>query len=411
MRLLRTAFGSLMERKVRSLLTMLGIIIGVAAVYAMLAIGNGARAEIMENLGGINTRTISLSPDWSGGRASNRRPWRPFTEDDINAIRDIPGVESVSGHMSGSKPIVVPGTDWESDIRGTDQDYVLTNDIPLAIGRNLLPEDLDFSRTVAVLGKTTAERLFPKAYPIGAMVVIDKVPFEVVGVLDEYEPGWSGGRDANDFVLVPRTTARSRLLGGNWLVRDNITTIRIVGEDSEALTGIEVGVDGILRRSRNLSAADAPDFRIFNFSANRQQAAQGQQIFTILLASMGSIALIVGGVGVMNIMLVSVAERTREIGLRMSVGARRSDILRQFLVEAIVLCSLGGLIGLALGYGASEFAASQAQVGGEQLINIKHTVPTAALAFGSALFTGVVFGFLPARRASRLNPVEALRHD
>ena len=411
MRLLRTAFSSLLERKVRSLLTMLGIIIGVAAVYAMLAIGNGARAEIMESLGGINTRTISLSPDWTGGRASNRRPWRPFTEDDVAQIRGLPGVEAVSGHMSGAKPIVVPGTDWESDIRGTDQDYILTNDIPLALGRNLLPEDLDFSRTVAVLGKTTAERLFPKAYPIGATVVIDKVPFEVVGVLDEYEPGWSGGRDANDFVLVPRTTARSRLLGGNWLVRDNITQIRIVGDTSDALTGIEVGVDGILRRSRNLSSADAPDFRIFNFSANRQQAAEGQRVFTILLAAMGTISLIVGGVGVMNIMLVSVAERTREIGLRMSVGARRSDILRQFLVEAVVLCSLGGLIGLAVGYGASEFAAAQSEVGGEQQINIAHTVPTALLAFGSALFTGVVFGFLPARRASRLNPVEALRHD
>jgi len=411
MKLLKLALNSLLERKMRSLLTMLGIIIGVAAVYAMLVIGNGAKDQIMESLGGINSRSISLNPNWTQGRASNRKPYRRFTESDVDQIRAIRGAEAVSGIVSSSQSVVVPGTDTESDIRGTDQDYLAANDLTLLSGRNLRPEDLEFSNTVALLGSSAADKLFGKSYPIGATIVIKRIPFEVIGVLDTYEAQWSRGNDENDFIIIPRTTMRARISGDDWLVKNKVDSIQVVGETTESLTFIETEVDSILRRSRNLSAADAPDFRIFNFSANRQQRAQGQQMFTILLAAIGIITLIVGGVGVMNIMLVSVAERTREIGLRMSVGARGSDILLQFLVEALVLCAIGGVIGLAIGYGAGEFAERSSNVGNEAVLKIRHSLPTAVLAFGSALFTGVVFGFLPARRASRLNPVEALRHE
>jgi putative ABC transport system permease protein len=411
MKLLKLALNSLLERKMRSLLTMLGIIIGVAAVYAMLVIGNGAKDQIMDSLGGINSRSISLNPNWTQGRASNRKPYRRFTESDVEQIRGIRGAEAVSGMVNSSESVVVPGTDSQSDIRGTDQDYLAANDMKLTSGRNLRPEDLEFSGTVAILGSSAAERLFGKSYPIGATVVIKRIPFEVIGVLDTYEAQWSRGNDENDFIVIPRTTMRARISGDDWLVKNKVDSIQVVGETTESLTFIETEVDSILRRSRNLSAADAPDFRIFNFSANRQQRAEGQQMFTILLASIGVITLVVGGVGVMNIMLVSVAERTREIGLRMSVGARASDILLQFLVEALVLCAIGGAIGLALGFGAGEFAERSSNVGNEAVLKIRHSAPTAMLAFGSALFTGVVFGFLPARRASRLNPVEALRHE
>lgn len=412
MKLIGLAFSSLLERKMRSLLTMLGIIIGVAAVYAMLAIGNGARDKIMDSLGGINTRSISLSPNWSGGRASNRRPWRPFTEADIVDMRKILGAEAVAGVVDSNRPVVVPGTDWESDIRGTDQDYIATQDMTIASGRNLTSGDLEFSKTVAVLGKSTAERLFQKNYPIGEIIVIDRVPFEVVGLLEEYETtGWSRGNDVNDFILVPRTTMRARITGDNYYVRNQVQSIRILGRSPGSLGSIETEIKNILLRSRNLSIADAPDYRIFNFSANRQQRAESDKVFTILLAFMGGIALLVGGVGVMNIMLVGVAERTREIGIRMSIGARRSDILQQFLMEALVLCAIGGAVGLAMGYGASEFAELKSAVGSETTLKVRHSVPTAMLAFGSALITGVTFGFLPARRASLLNPVEALRHE
>ena len=411
MRLLRLAFGSLLERKVRSLLTMLGIIIGVASVYAMLAIGNGAQKKIMEDFGGVNSRSISIFPDWSGGRASNRRPWRPFTESDLAAIGELPGVEAATGDLDQQYSIVTPSTDWQANVRGTDGNYKVAQDMTILRGRDIDATDLANSRTVAVLGKTTAKTLFGGSYPIGETIKIQQIPFEVIGVMDEYEPSWSGGQDPNNFVHIPRSTMRARLMGDHYLARNQVRGIRILGETTEALDGIEDGVDFILRRSRGLSTADAPDFRIFNFSANRQQAAEGSRVFTVLLAAMGTISLVVGGVGVMNIMLVSVAERTREIGLRMSVGARGSDILKQFLVEAIVLCSLGGLVGLGLGYAASQFAQGASEVGGEAVFEVIHTVPTAVLAFGSALVTGVLFGFLPARRASRLNPVEALRHE
>lgn len=411
MKLLKLALNSLLERKMRSLLTMLGIIIGVAAVYAMLVIGNGAKDQIMDSLGGINSRSISLNPNWTRGRASNRKPYRRFTESDVEQIRAIRGAEAVSGMVNSSESVVVPGTDSQSNILGTDQDYLAANDMKLTSGRNLRPEDLEFSRTVAILGSSAAERLFGKSYPIGATVVIKRIPFEVIGVLDIFEAQWSRGDDENDFIVIPRTTMRARISGDDWLVKNKVDSIQVVGETTESLSFIETEVDSILRRSRNLSAADAPDFRIFNFSANRQQRAEGQQMFTILLASIGVITLVVGGVGVMNIMLVSVAERTREIGLRMSVGARGSDILLQFLVEALVLCAIGGAIGLAIGFGAGEFVERSSSVGNEAVLKIRHSAPTAMLAFGSALFTGVVFGFLPARRASRLNPVEALRHE
>jgi putative ABC transport system permease protein len=327
-------------------------------------------------------------------------------------MRAIPGTEAVAGVVNSNRSVVVPGTDWQSDIVGTDADYIATQDMKLAAGRNLTSGDLEFSKTVAVLGKSTAERLFQKNYPIGETIVIDRVPFEVVGLLEEYETtGWSRGNDVNDFILVPRTTMRARISGDNYYVRNQVQSIRVLGRTPESLSTIENEIKNILLRSRNLSIADAPDYRIFNFSANRQQAAEGAKIFTILLASMGAISLLVGGVGVMNIMLVSVAERTREIGIRMSVGARRADILRQFLMEALVLCAIGGAVGLAIGYGASELAEGASAVGNEALLKVRHTMPTALLAFGSALFTGVTFGFLPARRASLLNPVEALRHE
>ncbi|MEM9600439.1 MAG: FtsX-like permease family protein, partial [Pseudomonadota bacterium] len=213
------------------------------------------------------------------------------------------------------------------------------------------------------------------------------------------------GRDRDNFVLVPRSTLRDRLVGGDYLVRNHVDQFRIVGENQQVLDRIESDIDAILRRSRGLSTADAPDFRVLNFSANRQQFADTQRTLSILLFTMGAVSLVVGGVGVMNIMLVSVSERTREIGLRMSVGARQSDVLAQFLTEALLICILSGLIGLGIGYGIS-----QQDFGGEDL-EMVFSLDNALLAFGSAALVGMIFGFLPAFRASRLNPVEALRSE
>ncbi len=411
MTLLRLAFSSLMERKLRSLLTMLGIIIGVASVFAMLAIGNGAKKSILENFDELSTRTVSLRPLWTGRRSSQSRPYRRFDEADLKELAALPDVELVSGTLGREETAVVPGADWATSITGADENHLYTEGMEMAGGRNLTPEDLEFGRTVAVVGSAAASRLFGQSYPVGQTISIRKVPFEVVGLVAEKEGEISWGGDENDFILIPRTTARNRLFGNDWLVRNQIDNIRVVARDQGAVANLQNNIDYLLRRRRGLSAADAPDFAARNFAAMQQSRAESGRIFTVLLASMGVISLVVGGVGVMNIMLVSVTERTREIGLRMSIGARRSDILRQFLVEAVVLCGLGGAIGLAVGYGASQFAEKASVQNGEALFKTVTDVPTALIAFGSAVLIGVVFGYLPARRASRLNPVEALRHE
>jgi len=355
-RLLRNAFGSLAEHPLRTLLTMLGIIIGVAAVYAMLAIGEGAEKKILESLDGPQARTITVFPDWTRGRSSQRRPYRRLNEADLLEIRALPGVEAATGNLSREYPVITDATDWSADIRGADQDHLFANDLKIESGRGITQTDLEQKETVAVLGQTVIRNVFGEQYPVGAKIKIGNVPFTVVGTLQKAsDTGWNNGRDRDNFVLVPRSTLRDRLVGGDYLVRNHVNQFRIVGEDQNVLDQIETDVGAILRRSRGLSTADAPDFRILNFSANRQQFAETQRTLSILLFAMGAVSLIVGGVGVMNIMLVSVSERTREIGLRMSLGARGSDILAQFLVEALLICVLSGLIGLGIGYGVSNF--------------------------------------------------------
>ena len=411
MTLLRLALGSLMERKVRSLLTMLGIIIGVASVFAMLAIGNGSKQSILDNFDDLGTRTVRIMPEWERGRRSQRRPYRRFDEDNLVELADLPSVAVATGQVSRNETVVAPGSDWETSIVGTDENHLFAEDLEMMHGRNLDQSDLEFDRTVAVLGSMAAKRLFGQSYPVGQSVVIKKVPFEVVGLVKEKEAEFSWSGDPNDFILVPRTTARNRLIGNDWLVRNQVDRIKLIVHDRSQINTLQDNIDVVLRRDRGLSPADAPDFRAMNFAAAQERRAASSRVFDILLASMGAISLLVGGVGVMNIMLVSVTERTREIGLRMSVGARKGDILRQFLVEAIVLCSIGGVIGLAVGYGAGKIAERLSVQNGEALINPIADVPTAILAFGSAVTIGILFGFLPARRASRLNPVEALRHE
>ncbi|GLQ22450.1 multidrug ABC transporter substrate-binding protein [Algimonas ampicilliniresistens] len=406
LRLVFNAFGSLAERPMRTLLTMLGIIIGVAAVYTMLAIGEGTQKKILESLDGTQARSITVFPNWTRGRSSQKRPYRRLNEADLLEVRALPGVEAATGNLSREYPVITDATDWSSDIRGTDQDYLFANDFELEAGRDITETDLARKETFAVLGQTVVKNVFGGQYPVGAKIKISNVPFTVIGTVAKApETGWSNGRDRDNFVLVPRSTLRDRLVGGDYLVRNHVNQYRIIGENQKVLDRIEEDLDAILRRSRGLSAADAPDFRVLNFSANRQQYAETQRTLSLLLATMGIVSLVVGGVGVMNIMLVSVTERTREIGLRMSLGARRSDILSQFLTEALLICILSGLIGLGVGYGVSTLG-----LGGDD-IEMIFAPEIAILAFGSAVLVGVVFGYLPAHSASRLNPVEALRHE
>lgn len=402
---LTLATGSLLERPFRTVLTMLGIVIGVAAVYAMLSIGEGTRQKILENVDSVEARTITVFPNWTNRRASQRRAWRPFTEQDVKDIQSIPGIYAATGDISSEYSIVSEISDWSANVVGVDEQYMRANDLKIQRGRAITQTEIERRETVAVVGQSVVRSLFRGQDPMGERIKIQNIPFKVIGIVDVTEAQNWRGQDSNNFVLIPRPTARARLFGDDRLVRNQVRSIKIVGQDQASLSGVEREVDFILRRSRGLTADEAPDFRIFNFSANRQAVAQTQRTLSLLLATMGAVSLIVGGVGVMNIMLVSVTERTREIGLRMAIGARGSDILGQFLTEALLLSVLSGFLGLALGY-----AVSQVSLGTDE-IEMVFSTRIALLSFGSALFVGVVFGFLPAQRASRLNPIEALRHE
>ena len=402
---LTLATGSLLERPFRTVLTMLGIVIGVAAVYAMLSIGEGTRQKILENVDSVEARTITVFPNWTNRRASQRRAWRPFTEQDVEDIQSIPGIYAATGDISSEYSIVSEISDWSANVVGVDEQYMRANDLKIQRGRAITQTEIERRETVAVVGQSVVRSLFRGQDPMGERIKIQNIPFKVIGIVDVTEAQNWRGQDSNNFVLIPRPTARARLFGDDRLVRNQVRSIKIVGQDQASLSGVEREVDLILRRSRGLTADEAPDFRIFNFSANRQAVAQTQRTLSLLLATMGAVSLIVGGVGVMNIMLVSVTERTREIGLRMAIGARGSDILGQFLTEALLLSVLSGFLGLALGY-----AVSQVSLGTDE-IEMVFSTRIALLSFGSALFVGVVFGFLPAQRASRLNPIEALRHE
>lgn len=397
--------GSLLERPFRTLLTMLGIIIGVAAVFAMLSIGEGTQKKILESIDSVEARTITVYPNWNNGRASQRRAWRPFTEQDVRDIQVIPGVYAATGELASDYDIVSELSDWRANVQGVDAAYLKANDLTMQRGRPITETEIERRDTVAVIGTSVVRSLFRGQDPIGERLKIQNIPFEVIGIVGETDAQNWRGQDSNNFILIPRPTARSRLFGDDRLVRNQVRAVKIVGEDQGTLASIEREIDFILRRSRGLTADEAPDFRIFNFSANRQAFAESQRTLSLLLATMGAVSLIVGGVGVMNIMLVSVTERTREIGLRMAIGARGSDILGQFLTEALLLSVLSGLLGLGLGY-----AVSQVSLGTDD-IEMVFSTRIALLSFGSALLVGVVFGFLPAQRASRLNPIEALRHE
>jgi putative ABC transport system permease protein len=403
----RIAVRALRVNKLRSALTMLGIIIGVGAVIAMVSVGAGAQARVAEQIQSLGSNLIIVMPGsvTSGGLRLGFGTQPRISEDDATAIaREVQTVQVAAPVIRGNAQVVFGNLNWSTAIQGVTADYFEARDwLPVA-GRLLTPEDVDGSAKVALLGQSTAQNLFGGSDPLDQIIRIKKVPFTVVGVLERKgQSSW--GQDQDDVILIPLSTARKKIHGVNQASPRAVGSISVKVRPGEDMPEAEEQIRALLRQRHRLQTFQDDDFWLRNLSEVLQTQEESSKVMTYLLAAIASVSLLVGGIGIMNIMLVSVTERTREIGLRMAVGARGRDILLQFLVEAITLSLIGGTIGIALGLAGSQgisYLAEWRTLVAPQAI---------ALAFGFAAAIGIFFGFYPARKAARLDPIEALRYE
>jgi putative ABC transport system permease protein len=404
---IRVALRALRVNKLRSTLTMLGIIIGVAAVIVMISVGSGAQARVEEQIRALGTNLIILLPGsvTSGGVRMGAGSRSTLTEDDAYAIqREVAAVQAAAPALRGMGQVVAGTSNWSTVFFGVTPEYFEARNWVIAAGRGFEPAEISGAGKVALLGDSVAHNLFGDADPIGQVIRIRKVPFTVIGVLESKGQSLMG-QDQDDVILMPISTARNRVLGGGVAQRRTVGSVSIRIRDGEDMKQAEELIRGLLRQRHRLQLGRDDDFTLRNLSEVLQTREESSRIMTLLLAAIASISLLVGGIGIMNIMLVSVTERTREIGLRMAVGARGRDILTQFLVEAVTLALIGGLLGIVLGvagaYAVGHFAEWRTELDVEAIL----------LAAGFAGAIGVFFGFYPARKASHLLPIEALRYE
>jgi putative ABC transport system permease protein len=405
--LLRVAMRALAVNKLRSVLTMLGIIIGVGAVIVMIAVGAGAQQRVQEQISslGSNLLLILSGTTTSGGVRMGFGSNLTISEDDAAAIaREIPQTMSAPA-LRGTAQLIWGNTNWSTVIFGVTPEYLEVRQWELAAGRVFDASDLAGATKVCLVGQTVARQLFGGADPIGQVIRVRRVPFTVIGVLEGKGQSMMG-TDQDDLVLMPISTARKRVLGATNLAKQrSVGTIWVKVAEGYDMKAAEEQVRALLRQRHRLQPGQDDDFSLRNLEEVAATQEASSRVLALLLAAVASVSLVVGGIGIMNIMLVSVTERTREIGLRMAVGARTRDILGQFLVEAVTLSLIGGLTGVAIGVGA---AIAIAEVVGWRIMLSPQAV-LLAVAFAFAI--GVFFGFYPARKAARLNPVEALRFE
>jgi putative ABC transport system permease protein len=402
----RIAGKALLRNKLRSFLTALGIIIGVGAVIAMVAIGDGAKAMVEKSFAamGSNLLVVMSGTTTAGGAHGGFGSMPTLTWDDLAAIqRELSAVEYAAPQLRTTAQVITEEQNWTTSVTGTTPDYFLIRSWPIAAGAAFGPADVEGASKVAVLGQTVVEKLFgPSADPVGQTVRIRNVPFQIVGVLAK--KGQSpNGQDYDDAVFIPSTTFLSKIQGG--LKKFLQGTIMVRASSADATARAQRQITALLRERHHLARGVEDDFSIRNLSEMAAARQEGTETLTTLLASIAAVSLLVGGVGIMNIMLVSVTERTREIGLRMAVGARRIDILTQFLVEALTLSSAGGLVGVATGL----FVAQKLSESFGWPLLIRPQI--VGIAVGFSALVGIAFGLYPARKASRLDPIEALRYE
>ncbi|HVP91480.1 MAG TPA: ABC transporter permease [Terriglobales bacterium] len=405
---LKVALNALRSNKMRSALTMLGVIIGVAAVIAMLAVGTGASRRIADQIQSIGSNILIILPGstTSGGARMGAGTQPTLTLRDAEAIKkECPAVLYVAPILNGVAQVVYGHTNWSTSVLGSTQDLLDVRNWPLSSGRAFTDQDIRSATKVCLLGQTVVDNLFGAEDPVGQVVRIKNLPFKVVGVLAV--KGQSAvGQDQDDTALIPVTTAQKRLFGTSF--PGMVRTIMVEARSLEEMDAAQQQIEPLLRQRHHLGQKQDDDFTVRNLTQFMQAAEESSHVMTLLLGAIASVSLLVGGIGIMNIMLVTVTERTREIGTRKAIGAKNRDILLQFLVESIVMSGVGGTLGALMGIGLAK---------GIPLIPIFNRFLTIVepavviLAISVAAFVGIFFGLYPAYRASRLDPIEALRYE
>ncbi|MFN9034045.1 MAG: ABC transporter permease [Alphaproteobacteria bacterium] len=405
--IVRFAAGAIIAHPLRSGLTSLGVVIGVAAVVMMTSIGLGAQKRVTDTISGLGSTLIlvtPLQPRTAGGVMGGAGSGQSLSDADTVAIqRQVQGAAAVAPSVTGMAQVTADGANWNTSIVGVTPEYLEARDLTVASGRMFDDRDARQGRKVAVLGPTVVTQLWGEADPIGKRIRIRGAPFEVVGVLGSKGQS-SFGRDQDDLILAPLETVRSRIIGRR-IKADSVQTIYVKAVSEEELGTVQEEIDAVLRAEHKIQPGEDDDFQTQNLASILEASRAAIGAFTVLLAAIAAVSLVVGGVGIMNIMLVAVTERTREIGLRMALGARRRDVLTQFALESVALSLVGGLIGLGIGLlGAAGIAA----IGNWPFALPVWAIPV-ALSFSSLV--GLVFGAYPAWRAARLDPIEALRRE
>jgi putative ABC transport system permease protein len=399
----RLAFRAIRRNKVRSALTMLGVIIGVGSVIAMIALGSGARAAIDEQIQSQGTTLIYLSAgSWGGpGRAhQGSGSVQTLTFEDAQAVaREVPTIGLWTPGVRGRAQIIAGNNNWNTQVEGGNEDYLTVRNFAIAEGANFTPRDVLVAEKVCLLGATVAQTLFPDGGAVGQVIRVRNMPFRVLGVLAEKGQGqW--GQDQDDFLVAPWTTIQKKLLGINYIQQVSFTA-----RTSDLVEPTAVAITRLMRARHRITNPDLDDFTVRTVEEMAATRVQMASTMTGLLMSVASVSLLVGGIGIMNIMLVSVTERTREIGVRMAVGAKTADVLKQFLAEAVALSLVGGLAGIVLGVSVSQ--AITESLGWPVLI----TTSSIFVAFVFSAAVGIFFGWYPARKAANLDPIEALRYE
>ncbi|MBI5598454.1 MAG: ABC transporter permease [Deltaproteobacteria bacterium] len=402
---IKISLRALRANKMRSALTMLGIIIGVGAVIAMLAIGTGASERIEEQISSMGSNLLMVLPGatTSGGVRMGAGTQPTLSTGDADAIRkDCPAVEYVAPVHNGVAQVVYGGQNWSTGVTGTTASILKVRDWPLVQGRPFTEDETRSAAKVSLIGQTVVESLFGGINPVGRIIMIKKIPFMVVGTLDRKGQSMLG-QDQDDIILIPVTTAQKKLFGASF--PGMVRIIMVKAKSAGDMDAAEKQIVELLRQRHRIGQRQDDDFTVRNLTQMMRAAEQSAKVMTLLLGAIASVSLIVGGIGIMNIMLVSVTERTREIGIRMAVGARTWDIRMQFIIEALTLSLIGGVVGIVIGISGS--GALSALSGWATAVSL----PSIALAFGFSGAVGIFFGFYPAYKASLLDPIEALRHE